>query len=74
MHMLGLILQPFLFGYIIVDISNGQFQAVAFLAVFLHLAGFLSDFADLVMSARNEVLGQSLEMTTTTEFYKSVTT
>ena len=74
MHMLGLILQPFLFGYIIVDISNGQFQAVAFLAVLLLLAGFMSDFADLVMSAGNEVLGQSLEMTTRTEFFNSVTT
>ena len=74
MHMLGLILQPFLFGYIVVDISNGQFHEVAILAVLLLLAGILSDFADLVMSAGNEVLGQSLEMTTRTEFFNSVTT
>ena len=73
MHMLGLILQPFLFGYIIVDISNGHFQKVALLAIFLLFAGFLSDFADLVMSAGNEILGQSLEMTTRTEFFNSVT-
>ena len=74
MHMLGLIIQPFLFGYIVGDISNGQFQAVALLAVFLLLAGFISDFSDLVMSAGNEVLAQSLEMSTRTEFFNSVTT
>ena len=74
MHMLGLIIQPFLFGYIVGDISNGQFQAVALLAVFLLLAGFISDFSDLVMSAGNEVLAQSLEMSTRTQFFNSVTT
>ena len=72
-HMLIRLVVPFLFGVIVEDLSKGVLANIQYYALLLLLSGLIANFGDLIMSAGNEILAQSVEMSTRIEFFNSMT-
>ena len=70
-HMSVRLVIPYAFGEVIENIAKDSLSKISTFALILLVAGITAEFFDLIMSAGNEILAQTVEMNTRTEFFDS---